>query len=191
MDAGAIVVLKRAALALCVALFACAPVVPTSVLAFSLPGTDDASHAIWDAHGATVLVFYADHCPCLTAHRDRLAAIAREFEPRGVRFYLVDSEVSATLARDAAEVRERGYAFPLLIDHGARLAKLLGAEYATYTVVLDSSGRVLYHGGIDDERHHLTSHPTEYLREALEDVTAGRPVRRPRADVLGCSLETW
>jgi len=57
--------------------------------------------------------------------------------------------------------------------------------------VLDRTGRVLYHGGIDSERKHLTAHPTEYLREALEDVTAGRAVRRPSAHVLGCALQTW
>jgi peroxiredoxin len=174
-----------------VALAACAPAVPARAPSLSLAGTDDASHAVWDARGPTVLVFYAGHCPSMRAHDARLAALAQEYRPRGVRFFLVDSEVHASVGRDAAQARERGYAFPVLIDHGARLARALGAEYATYTVVLDAHGRVLYHGGIDSDRAHLTAHPTEYLREALEDVTARKPVRRPEADVLGCALETW
>jgi len=181
-------VLKR--LALCVALAACAPVVPARAPRVELPATDGAEHALVDGR-PTVIVFYADHCPCFAAHAARLAALARDFEPRGVRFLLVDSEVSATVERDAAEARARGYAFPVLIDHGGRVASALGAEYATYTVVLDRDGRLVYHGGIDDERHDLTSHPDEYLRHALEDVVAGRRVRRPEAEVLGCALQTW
>ncbi len=184
-------VLKLKRLLACAALAACAPVVPARAPRVELPGTDGASHAIVDDHGSTALVFYADHCPCFAAHAARLAALARDFEPRGVRFLLIDSEVNATLGRDAAETRERGYVLPILIDHGARVASALGAEYATYTVVLDRDGHVVYRGGIDDERHHLTSHPDEYLRHALDDVVARRPVRRPEAEVLGCALRTW
>lgn len=172
-------------------LVSCAPVVPLRAPSLSLAGTDDAAHAIWNRAGPTVLVFYDDHCPCMTAHGERLADLARAFEPRGVRFFLVDSEVSAALPRDAAQARARRYPVPILIDRGGRVARALGAEYATYTVVLDRNGRVVFHGGIDSERNHLTAHPTEYVRDALDDVTAGRPVRRPEAEVLGCALQTW
>ena len=52
---------------------------------------------------------------------------------RGVSFFAVDSEVDATLAIDQLRARERGYPFPILIDGGGRIAKLLGAEYALRT----------------------------------------------------------
>lgn len=137
----------------------------------------------------TVLVFYAEHCPCFRAHEERLRELARLYAPHGVTFLLVDSEVDATMARDAAAARERSLP-PIAIDPGAKLADALGAEYATYTVVLDPSGRVRYRGGIDTDKNRLTADAQPYLRDAVDDLLAGREPRRSEGKALGCALQT-
>ena len=156
----------------------------------ALPGTDGAPHAVVDAH-VTVLVFFSEHCPCVRAHDARLIALANEYASRGVTFFAIDSEVGATVASDGAEMRERGYPFPILVDHEARLARAVGAEYATYSVVLDEAGDVLYRGGFDSDHTHLSANARPYLRDALDDVVARRPVRRAQTEALGCALRTW
>ena len=184
-------VLKRWLSALLLLLFAsaCAPL-PSTVASFSLPGTDGTAHVVDGTH-PTVLVFFSEHCPCMRAHDPRLIALGDEYSPRNVRFFAVDSEVGASVASDEAHARERGYPFPILVDGGAHIARLLGAEYATYTVILDPRGNVLYRGGFDSDHTHLSPRSTPYVREALDDIVAGRPVRHPRTDALGCALQTW
>lgn len=180
-------------LALVFALAACgAPALPLDrpTPSLTLRGTDGKAHDLArDASlaEATVLVFFDAHCPCFSAHEPRLAALAKDLGPRVV-VLLVDSEVGGSLEQDARSVASRGLPFPMLRDDGARLAKALGAEYASYSVVLDRTGTVRYAGGIDDDRSHLTDSATPYLREALEDVLAGRPVRRREGKALGCTL---
>jgi hypothetical protein len=137
----------------------------------------------------TVLVFYADHCPCFRVHEERLRELAQLYTPQGVTFLLVDSEVDATLDRDAAAARERSLP-PVAIDPGAKLADALGAEYATYTVVLDATGRVRYRGGIDTDKNRLTADAQPYLRDAIDDLLAGREPRRSEGKALGCALQT-
>lgn len=139
----------------------------------------------------TVLVFYSPDCHCLAAHDARLVALAEHYAPRGVSFLLVDSETGADEARDAAEGKRRGYPFPIVIDRGAKLAGEAHARYATYSVVVDESGRILYQGGIDSDKQHLHEDATPYLADALDDALAGRPLRRAEAKTLGCSLRTW
>jgi hypothetical protein len=78
-----------------------------------------------------------------------------------------------------------------LIDEKGSLAKAYGAAYAGHTVVLDRAGTVVYRGGIDSDRVHLTDDATPYLRNALDDLVAGRPPRVAGAKVLGCALRTW
>jgi peroxiredoxin len=193
MDARSHLVLIRS-LALSFALVglgACAPTAAARAPAMSLEGTDQALHALSSPDAPTVVYFFSEHCPCVRAHDERIAALAREFGPRGVRFLAVDSEVGADVAQDRARAEARGYPFPLLVDPGARAASALGAEYATYTVVIDRKGAVVYRGGIDSDRTHLSGDATPYVRDALEDVLAGRPVRRPHADTLGCALRTF
>lgn len=137
----------------------------------------------------TVVVFYADGCPCFQVHEERLRELMRAYSPQGVRFLVVDSEIDATLARDGAAARARGLP-AIAIDRGARLADALGAEYATYSVILDASGRVRYRGGIDTDKNRLTGDAKPYLREALDDLLAGREPRRGMGKALGCALQT-
>jgi peroxiredoxin len=139
----------------------------------------------------TVVVFVALHCPCFAAHDQRLRDLAQAYGPRGVAFVGVDSEVDETPATVAAKGAERGLPFPILLDPGARLADRLGAEYATYTVILDRDGRVLYRGGIDADKQRLHDDTTMYVRDALEDLVNGRPPRLSEGKALGCVLRRW
>lgn len=136
----------------------------------------------------TVVVFYADHCPCFRVHEERIRELARVYAARRVRVLVVDSEVSASRERDALAAAERGLP-AIAIDPGAKLADALDAEYATYTVVLDAAGRARYRGGIDSDKNVLHEDTKSFLRDALDDLLAGREPRVPEGKVLGCALQ--
>jgi peroxiredoxin len=158
----------------------------------SLAGTDGTSHSLAPQGSArlTVVIFFAGHCPCQAAHDPRLRELYASYHPRGVDVLAVDSETSATLERDRAEAVKREYPFPILIDAGGALARSVGAEYATEAFILDRSGSVRYHGGIDSDRSHLRDDATPFLREALDDLLADRTPRRSESKALGCALQT-
>ncbi|HEY5147995.1 MAG TPA: hypothetical protein VII82_14575 [Polyangiaceae bacterium] len=139
----------------------------------------------------TVLVFFSPDCHCLSVHEPRLRALYDADGPRGVQFVMIDSEVSGSPGRDAGEARRRGYPFPILIDRGGRLADALGAEYASHAVVVDSSARVHYRGGIDSDRTHLHDDRVPYLERALDDLLEYREPRRAEGKTLGCALQKW
>ncbi len=178
-------VLKAATLvaALLVAQAGCAPVEPR-VAAVDL--------GMLPSHGTlTVLVFFSETCHCLAAHEPRLFELYGRYHPRGVDFLMVDSETSGSEERDALEARRRGYPFPLIRDPGARLAGALGAQYASYVVVLDAEGRVRYHGGIDSDKSRLHDDARPYLQDALDDLLSGRAPRVAEGKTLGCALQRW
>jgi peroxiredoxin len=173
---------------------ACArpPLVETTLPPKSLVGTDGAPHPIAPEGDQRLLVlfFFSAHCPCQAAHDPRLRALHATYRTRGVDFVAVDSEQGATLERDRDEAEKRGYTFPILLDPGGALAQKVGAAYATEVVIVDRSGTVRYHGGIDSDRTHLEDDATPYLRDALEDLLAGRAPRRAMSKALGCALQT-
>ncbi len=139
----------------------------------------------------TVFVFFANSCPCFSVHEARLRALVDKFGPQGVKFAIVDSETGRTAAQDGAEAERRHLPAPIFIDPGARLANALGARYATYSVVVDSAGRVRYHGGIDSDKNHLRDDAAPFLSDALGDLLAGREPTRAEGKTLGCALQTW
>jgi hypothetical protein len=162
---------------------------PTAAAPAVLEGTDGRPHSVPSPEGSlTVLEFFSAHCPCQAAHDERLRSIAAAYAGRGVAVVAIDSEVDAKVERDRAEVVRRQYPFPVVLDRGGTIARAYQAEYATYTVVMDRGGNVLYRGGIDSDKRHLHPDATSFLREALDDALAGRPVRHPEGKTLGCAL---
>ncbi len=139
----------------------------------------------------TVFVFFSKDCLCFGAHEARLRELVDKFGPHGVRFVLVDPETGRTIEGDAREVRQRNLPAPVFLDPGAKLASALGAVYATYSVVVDANGKIQYRGGIDSDKSHLRDDRTNYLADALDDLTAGRAPRRAEGKTLGCALQTW
>jgi peroxiredoxin len=182
-------------LASLIACSACAHarIIDTPILARSLVGTDGATHPLRPAPNArlAVLFFFANHCPCQAAHDRRLRDLYALYHPRGVDVMGVDSEIGATVDRDAGEVARRRYPFPILLDPGGALAHGVGAEYATESYVLDRNGIVRYHGGIDSDRKTLHDDATPFLGDALDDLLADRPLRRAEGKALGCALQMW
>jgi len=136
----------------------------------------------------TVVVFYADHCPCFRIHEERIRELVRVYGPQGVKVLVVDSEVSANPERDARAAAERGLP-AIVLDPGAKLADALGADYATYTVVFDAQGRPRYRGGIDTDKNVLNDDTEPFLRDALDDLLAGREPRLAAGKALGCALQ--
>lgn len=140
-------------------------------------------------HRLTVFVFYSQGCPCLAAHEPRLAALHRDYQERGVALFLVNSEVDGTAEGDAAEARRRALPFPLLTDKGARLARSVHAQYATQSVVVDSTGRVVYSGGLDSDKNRLKPSAVPYLRNALDELLATGSLSSAEHEALGCDLQ--
>jgi len=145
------------------------------------------------AEGAelTVLIFFSGHCHCLDQHEPRLKALDEQYRSRGVQLVMIDSETNASPERDRVEALRRGYPFPILGDRGAVLADRLHAEYATYCVIVDRQARVLYRGGIDTDKSHLSDDATPYLKNAIDDLLAGHAPRIAEGKALGCALQKW
>ena len=163
---------------------------PTSFPNQSLAGTDGQPHALIDPNAKlTVVEFFSIHCPCQREHDQRLRDLASAYAARGVTFVAVDSEVGATIERDRNEATLRAYPYPILIDDHGTVARALAADYATYSVLVNHDGQVLYSGGIDSDKSHLQDDAAPFLRDAIDDALAGRPLRRTEAKALGCSLE--
>lgn len=174
---------------LCSLLLACAPLREPHALRGAFMGTDGASHSLVDPSARfTVVEFFSARCLCQAKHDERLRALARKYHSQGVAFIAVDSEASATLSGDRREAAGRGYSYPILVDSEGRAARALKADYATYSVLFDRTGHVLFRGGIDSDRTHLTDDAIVYLQNALDDAIAQRPVRLADAKTLGCSL---
>ena len=163
--------------------------------AFELPDTDGARHALdGERAPATVVVFTCNHCPYALAWHDRLLAVARDYADRGVRVLAICSNDGGRYPRDSYEamqerVRAEGpWPMPYLRDEDQQVARAYGALTTPDVFVIAPDGTVAYRGAPDADSGD-PSLDAAWLREALDDVLAGRPVRRAQTKPVGCSIK--
>lgn len=161
---------------------------------FTLPATDGTMTSLRDgAAPASVVVFTCNHCPYALAWHERIQDVARHYAPRGVRMLHINPNDAQRYPRDApAAMRERveagEFATPYLYDESQGVARAYGAKTTPDVFVLDAAGEIVYRGAPDSD-YGDPSQNARWLREALDDVLAGRPVANPETEPVGCSVK--
>jgi peroxiredoxin len=162
--------------------------------AFELPDTDGTPHALDVDAPATVVVFTCNHCPYALAWHDRLLAVTRDYAERGVRVLAVNPNDGERYPRDSYEaMQERvrgdgGWPMPYLRDESQEVAAAYGARTTPDVFVVAAGGTIAYRGAPDADSGD-PSLDAAWLREALDDVLAGAPVRRSETEPKGCSIK--
>jgi hypothetical protein len=162
-------------------------------LAFTLPDTDGTPTPLHvDGAPAAVVVFTCNHCPYALAWHERIQAVARDYADRGVRVLQVCSNDAERYPRDSPEamrarVAAGEFATPYLYDESQEVARAWGAKTTPHVFVTDATGVV--YSGAPDADHRDPALDAAWLREALEDVLAGRPVARAKTKPVGCTIK--
>jgi len=119
--------------------------------------------------------------------------VARDYRGRGVRTLQISSNDARRYPRDspaamAARVDAGEFAGPYLHDATQEVARAWGAAVTSDVFVLDGEGRVAYRGAPDAD-HGDEAASAQWLRSALDDVLAGRPVVLAETKPVGCSIK--
>jgi peroxiredoxin len=161
----------------------------------ALLGTDGRHQGFSDftSAEALVVIFSSNRCPTAHAYASRLRALQADYGPRGVQLVLLNSNDPHLYPEESYEgmrrrAAEDGYTFPYLVDEGQRVARAWGPTCTFHVFLLDRSRRLRYEGRFDNAR--LEANVTsDDLRNALDDVLAGRAVRLSQTRAFGCSLD--
>ena len=164
---------------------------------FSLPDTDGRIVRLSDFRGAPALLvaFMCNHCPYVKHVADHLAALAKEYQAKGVAVVGINSNDVENYPEDSPEkMREevalRGYTFPYLFDETQEVAKRYGAACTPDFFLFDKEQRLVYRGQLDDSRPNNGIPVTgKDLRAALDAVLAGQPVSPDQKPSLGCNIK--
>ncbi len=161
---------------------------------FELPATDGESHSLSGSGAAATVVYWTcNHCPYALAWQDRMHAVARDFEGRGVRTLAINSNDAERYPADSPEamaerVAAEDWSHPYLHDESQEVARAWGAEKTPHVFVLDSELAVRYEGAPDGD-YDDESLDAEWLREALDAVLSGVQVPRPQTEAVGCTIK--
>ena len=158
-------------------------------LAFTLPDTDGTPVSLGDE--VTVVVFTCNHCPYALGWHERIQDVARDYAGRATVLQINPND-ALRYPRDSAQamkarVDNGEFAGPYLVDESQEVARAYDAKTTPDVFVL-VNGEVVYRGAPDGDPRD-PAHNAEWLRAALDDVLAGRPVSQPRTTPVGCSIK--
>ena len=163
---------------------------------FSLAATDGRTCRLEDFGDAKVLVvfFTCNHCPYVIGSDEVTRRTVDRFRGRGVAFVGINSNSAAIHPEDdfpsmVKRMAENHFPWVYLRDESQDVARAYGALRTPHFFVFDRDRKLVYTGrGVDNPRE--TSKMTvNDLENALADHLAGKPVRVPLTNPIGCNVK--
>lgn len=167
---------------------------------FALPGVDGKTYSLESFAGAKALliVFMCNHCPYVVAVHERLSALAREFEPQGLRVIGINANDPNYKEADSFEnmkkiAQEWALPFPYVFDESQVTAKAYDAvctpDPYLYQFVAGQGFLLRYRGRIDDSWKDPAKIKEQSLKLAVQAVLAGRALTGEQVPSMGCSIK--
>ena len=194
------ILLGGAALAFAPAAFAAADIGKPAA-AFSATDSNGKRWALAELKGKVVVLETTNHdCPYVRKHYNsaNMQTQQREAAAKGVVWLTVASsakgEEGFVTATQANELTQKRNAAPagFLLDPLSRIARAYGATVTPHMYIVDAAGVLVYKGGIDSIPSSSQSDipkAKQYVRVALDEVLAGKPVTEASTRPYGCSLK--
>lgn len=169
--------------------------------AFQLADTQGKPVKLADFQGKFVVLEWTNPgCPFVVKHygSQNMQALQMEASVRGVVWLSISSTASGHAdylapAALAAQYKTWGAASTaMLMDDAGQVGRAYGARTTPHMYLIDPKGVLVYAGGIDDKR---SANPEDvktaknFVRAALADALAGKPVSTPTATPYGCSVK--
>jgi len=163
---------------------------------FRLPTVDGGTVARDELAAKPVLLvmFICNHCPYVQAVEDRLVALAREYEGRGVQVVGICSNDPTDYPDDhpkrlLARWREKRFGFPYGVDESQSVARAFGAVCTPEFFVYGPDRTLAYHGRLDDNWKEPARVTRRELAEALDALLARRSPAPEQVPAMGCSIK--
>ncbi|HJX97887.1 MAG TPA: thioredoxin family protein [Chthoniobacterales bacterium] len=177
------------------------PPVGSAAPDFSAPDANGKTQSLAEYKGKyVVLEWFNPECPFVKKHYGggNMQKLQDEFTGKGVVWLTIDSNAPGTEGSITAEQAKKimdswkTKQTALVLDPESKIAKLYGAKNTPNMVIINPEGKIVYEGAIDSK---ATPNPadipssTNYVKSALDESLAGKPVSNAQTKPYGCSVK--
>jgi peroxiredoxin len=163
---------------------------------FNLPSTDGRRYSLSDFSKDPVLVvfFTCNHCPYVTNSDEITRSTAERFAPQGVRFIGINSNSTENHPTDSFEdmikrMAEMKFPWLYLRDEEQETARAYGGLKTPHFFAFDKERNLFYTGRGCDSPREPAKVAVNDLENALDEHLAGKGVRVPLTNPIGCNIK--
>ena len=165
---------------------------------FSAKGADGKQHSLRDYAGKLVVLEWTNPVCPFTAVKYKsgtMQALQRYAASRQIVWLSIDTaapDKAGYLTPPAARARiaqTHATVTAFLFDVDGNIARSYGAKTTPSFFLVNRDGKLAYEGAMDDQVFADDSAGHEYVKSALDDLVAGRPVQKTETQPQGCAVE--
>ncbi|HVG11998.1 MAG TPA: thioredoxin family protein [Flavisolibacter sp.] len=141
-----------------------------------------------------LVMFSCNTCPYVIKNQSRTASISNYALQKEVGVILLNSNEAARDGADSYEAMKKyavgqKYNWIYAVDEGSVLADAFGASRTPETYLFDGEGKLVYRGAIDDNPTDESSVNRHHLKEAINELLAGKDISVKTSRSVGCSIK--
>jgi hypothetical protein len=141
-----------------------------------------------------LIVFTCNHCPYAKAVWPRVIRLGIYAQKNGVNVLAINPNINPDYPDDSPDemrnkIKEWGIPFPYLIDNTQKTAREFKAQCTPDIYLFDAMQKLVYHGRLDDNWQDESKVTKEELKEAIENLVAGKPPTGEQYPSMGCSIK--
>jgi len=169
--------------------------------AFTLTGADGKAVSLESLRGKTVVLEWTNHdCPFVRKHYDagNMQAQQKDAAAAGAVWLQVVSSAPGKqgfvdgATANALNTKRNAAPAGALLDPTGKVGQQYGAKTTPHMYIINAQGTLVYQGGIDSiasARVEDIAKAEQYVRVALSELTAGKPLTKPVTKPYGCSVK--
>jgi peroxiredoxin len=165
---------------------------------FELVDLDGKTTKLSDHAGKiVVLEWFNPDCPFVKRNHESgvLKELGKQLRAKGVVLLAINSGAPGKQGHGKeANVAGRdryGIDYPILLDESGAVGRAYGAKATPHMFVVDAKGVLAYAGAIDNapDGDPDDGKLVDYVSQAVEELSAGKPVSVPETKAYGCSVK--
>ena len=143
--------------------------------------------------GGLLVMFSCNTCPYVIRNQVRTKEISAYAAGHQIGVILLnanegDRSGGNSFAGMQSYAKVQGYQWYYALDNNSILADAFGASRTPECYLFDKSGRLVYHGAIDDSPGDPDQVKRHHLKNAIDEMLAGKEVSVKETRSVGCSI---
>lgn len=141
-----------------------------------------------------VVMFSCNTCPYVIKSQERTKEIMAFAKEKGVGMVIINSNDAKRDKDDSynamkAYAKDQGYTAAYIVDEKSKIADAFGATRTPEVFLFDKTGKLVYHGAMEDDPANPSNSKEMYLQDAIVKMMSGVTPNPSETKSIGCSIK--
>lgn len=140
-----------------------------------------------------LVMFSSNSCPYVIKNQERTRNICKLAKEKGIGVIILNANEGGrangeSLADMQSYAKQQRYDCYYALDSDNEIADAFGATRTPECFLFDKSGKLAYHGAIDDSPADVTEIKRNHLQVAINEMISGKAISLKESRSVGCSI---